>query len=296
MTGTHPRPRRLLCRSLILAIILTWDAAAQQESPTADYLVVENVNRLSLKDRYQQTVPDAAKAGITPFTAMLIVRQSELLGDGFTPCMRVQTDGRTFFLLKDDGGEILGLRSAGYTAVFQNAVPLHDTIVILRNRSLSLSSPALTETRLLPAGEQLARLFRAKTRTYVMRLTASPSFGWVELPESKREIDWKRVEPSAAQHASSESTLAPRVRTIIDETNTTLTEIYGLLNQQTKQRRPVPQWHVEVTGSVIMCELRAAGSPGTYGESTVQLAKRLAPAVLGTPMRISSTPGRIEIR
>jgi hypothetical protein len=281
---------------LVLTILLAWDAVAQQQSPTADYLIVENVNRLSIKDRYQQTVPDAAKAGIAPFTAMLIVQQTDLLGDGFTPCMRVQIDGQTFFLLKDEGGEVLGLRSAGYTAVFQNAVPLRDTIVVLRNRSLPLSSPALKETRLLPAGEQLARLFRAKAHTYVMRLTVPPSFGWIELQESNRGIDWKRVEPSTMQHASSENTLVPRVRTIIDETNTTLTEIYGLLNQQTKQRRPAPQWRVEVTGSGILCELHNVVSPGAYSESTVQLAKRLAPAVLGTPLRISSTPGRIEIR
>jgi hypothetical protein len=254
------------------------------------------VHALRIYDIYQQPVQTPAEAGILPFTPFRIVEWESTMGDGFTPCARVEIGGRIFMLLRDqETRSLIGDGRLGFTSVVRNAEEVDDTILVQSVRRLELWNPAGTKNLPLEVGDRLVRFFRHNGRTYVSADGTRGTFGWVSFPAAGAPGEWTVIHNNAPVSALPRIDALPRIRARVDEANATLQRIYGFLNAETGSRRPAPRWDVLSVDSSYVCVLQSSLPPESHAESSAQLAKRIESQLLGTGYLVEHRPGRIEV-
>ncbi|MCC6398939.1 MAG: hypothetical protein IT282_18140, partial [Bacteroidetes bacterium] len=172
---------------------------------------------------------------------------------------------------------------------------LDDTLEVIASRGVALSAPGKGLSTQLKTGDRLIRLFRWNGRTYGRADRNDGTFGWISLPEGATRAATSprrdRPGPDRAPHADIES----RIRSTVNETNSTLRRLYEFLDSESGIHREPPQWSVERVDGTFACLLRAAYPPAPHAESTAHLAKRIEGRLLGTGYYVQQQPGRIEI-
>ncbi len=162
---------------------------------------------------------------------------------------------------------------------------------------VQVSFPEGDALRSVRKGERLVRYFQEGDRTYAGTLEGSPIYGFVRLPASERRQTW-----DIARSAVTDGPVAipPRVlaavRENIEEVNRVYQVLYGYFNKQTGAQRPVPRWRMSRSQRTIVCTLANRPAGADLSQSTRYLFKDLENALLGTPLKVSGTPDRIEIR
>lgn len=288
------RPTRDIVLLLLTLIAQSGPAAS---SPGADFYIVEHVHALRIYDSYQQPVRTPADAGILPFTPFKIVEWESVMGDGFTPCARVEFKGKAFMLLRDpETRAIMGESKLGFTRFMQDAEEVNDTILVKSVRRLELSNPPGTRSLPLEAGERLVRYFRHQGRTYVGSEGERGVYGWISFPPTGSGGEWEVVHETMPLVPPATIDPLPRIRAGVDQANTTLQRIYAFLNAETGRKHPAPRWVIQPHNSSYVCVLRSSLPPESHAESTAQLAKRIESQLLGTGYSIRQRPGRIEVR
>ncbi len=289
---------RLTSRSLlrtawrILAFVLL-AGRADALPERADFLIVENVKALRMYDIYQQPVHDPAHAGISPFTPFKIVAWKSTMSDGFTPCTRVQFRGRFYALLRDpETMRLIGDDRLGFTLTVRDAVEIDDTVLVRSIRRLGLRPPRGSTPLALTPGDQLIRLFRQGSQTYVL---TNGSFGWITFPTDAAGVDWAVIHGSTRTQSLSPTDALSRIRTGVEGVNRTLQRLYGFLDSRTGTHRTAPRWEVERMNGSFICLLRSTLAPEMHAGSTAQLAKNIESRFLGTGYSVRQSPGRITI-
>ena len=288
-----PRGGTVLCIAITLSAIA---AEGWADSPGSTFLIVERPQHLRLYDRYQQSLPDPGKAGIEPFLPLKVLHEHDLLGDGLTPCMRVEAHGSEFFLGLQGESELIGSAQLGFRGTFPQATELQDTVEVRVAGRILLLSPQRSARRLLAQGARAARLFQTDTLVFVRMLLPTQEFGWLRLPEQTSGSDWSILEQAPRAATGPLADIVPRLRPILAGTNAALTSLFTHLNSTTGKRRGIPQWEIITTDSSMLVELHDGGESAAFAESSQLLAKRLESVLLGTQLRIIAQPGRIEIR
>ena len=260
-------------------------------------LLIENTSHLRVLDRYQRSVPSPEGVGIIPYAPIVMRNDRDLLSDGFTPCARVEVNGKVFFLIRSSDSRLVGQDSFGYQALHRRASLLGDTVEILRGNRLLIQSVRRTARHYLATGVRLERLFVHEGLTYVRQLTGGQKgFGWVTLTQSERGSIWRVITTAAPPPHLQTTEVISRVETVVREANGVLAGLFSFLNQQTGENKPAPRWEVSQDGDTIICTLRSEMTPTSFQESTAQLARSLETVVLATRRRVIAQPGRIELR
>jgi hypothetical protein len=255
----------------------------------AAFLLVENVDRLIIYNKYEQMAGTTEREALLPFVPMRVLDEHAVLSDGFTKAIKVEINGNMFSLLKDSDGALVGKPALGFNRMYGNATLHLDTIQVLSNRKLSLRSISDSKSQSLSVGERLVRLFSRTKTTYVQRLSSSsPSYGWVSFPEGGENKTWRVVRPTVATAAVIPDRILQKVQSRIRHVNQTLTRLFTFFNERTQEQKSAPQWDIQKSESSIVCVLQF--------DSTRYLSKDLENLLLGTHFKIFSTPGRIEIR
>jgi hypothetical protein len=276
----------------LLALLL----AASPAFADVDLLLVEHPEGLRILDRYQQSVQHPSRVGIVPLVPMRIIEARGLLSDGFTPAMRVEIDGETFFLLTDDAGHLLQPGRPGTVRRERAAVIVNDTVELLRGGASTLRDPLTGSRTPLVAGTRMRREFRSGSDTYVRVLGNGPTFGWVRLEERDRARLWQRSAgppPTAAAPLHSTET---RVRALLDQTNALLDSLYAFMNARLRTSREPPRWELQRADGGLRCVLHGLAHPAAMTESTAVLAKRIELAVAGAGVRVSHSADTILIQ
>jgi len=117
-----------------LAVALTSSAPASER--TATVLLVEHPRELVVFNKYQQRLGPDDAGRIPPFVPIVVLRERDLLGDGFTPCASVEIDREPYFLLRDAAGGLTSHGNPGKSEILKNSANrASDKINILaRNR------------------------------------------------------------------------------------------------------------------------------------------------------------------
>ena len=259
------------------------------------YLVIEYPAGLVIYDRYQRSLADRELASLGPFVPMHILTAQTLLGDGLTSCMMVECGGAPLYLLLESNGQLAGASKAGRISRYDDAVPLHDTVTVLRNRVLTLDPSGDHQSIPLRSGESLTRYFRRGNRTYVFRHADPRTYGWVMLEQRSQDKDW-RVEVPAVK-ALSGMTVAIRdsISSRITEANRVFETLYEFFDRASREQREPPRWTMISYGDQITCSLERVQDPNAFAETTRALARECESFVLGTGLEVSSTPGKIVI-
>jgi hypothetical protein len=278
---------------MISVVCALYVATARQAYSGSDFLIVENVDRLQVYNKYQQEATATDRQMLVPFVPMRILKASDILGDGFTHCMQVEIGGQIFYLLKDKAAGLSRSGPLGFDKIFSNATILLDTIRILTRHSIQFSS-INSSARQLSSDDRVLRVFRHQNLTYCSVLSNPPQFGWIDFSGRKDGKDWIVLRNIAPIDSSISSGVVQKVRTQVDEVNRVLAHLFEFFNKRTNQQKQPPQWNIEASKKTILCTLQ--GSSESFEQSTFYLINDLENIVLGSAFEVAHTPGRIEIR
>ena len=279
---------------LLLSIAAFFSTA--RSATGVDFVVVENVDRLQIYNKYQQEASALERQRVATFVPMKIVKTDDMLSDGFTRCMQVVIDGETFFLLKEKEGSLARTGSLGFIETFHNVTSLLDTVEILSNHAVSFNHVNSSSRQSLPANERILRIFRHGNLTYCRRLSATAGYGWMDLAEKREGRDWVVLRSATSASVLIPDDIVQKVRARVDEVNRVLARLFDHFNNQLHQQKPVPQWTLETSGNMISCLLQGTTEPDSFHESTRYLIGDIENIVLGTELQVVSSPGRIEVR
>lgn len=265
-------------------------ACAAHAQPRGDVFIVERPAALSLFNQYQQRFSADERTVLESFTPFLIVNENDVLGDGFTECIRAELGGRPVFLLKEDG-ELVGREAAGRIQRLRDVRMLHDTIEIRTSR-IDLYDPLQRSRRNAKSGNLFVRVLRDGGKTYVRGLGGG--YSWLNLDPSGEGRDWVIVKEIKSSRGEQLRTALPRVQGRVQETNEKLSELFERLRKQGGGTTQAPQWRVRETAAGIECVMDRMARD--FPEMSQTLAKSIETLLFGTSLRVTVAPGSIEIR
>lgn len=261
----------------------------------ADFLLVERPHELRIRNQYQQEMSPAEKAGLVAFSPFKILKADDLLGDGFTPCMKVEADGVLFYLQKETDGTLLGGASAGFCEAVRSAIPLSDTVQIVAKNGVAFTNPQKTQRATLARGTTVVRVFRRKEWTYGK--TVSPErFGWLRLDVNGEGKEWTVVKQHRPTASEQLSRVLPKVEVKVNDVNTKLARLFDHFSRTTRTPVQAPRWKLRTDPDSIVCVLESSLDPQAFAESSTLLGKSLEAVLLGTTLHVLTSPGRIAIR
>ena len=258
----------------------------------SDFLIVEHTQQLVVYNQYQQRATSREKSALLPFTPFKILSANDMLGDGFTPCMKVESDGKVFFLEKDNNGVLVGADRAGLQKLYRNTIAFGDTVEILKSNTLTMLDARNRNRTSLQHSTRVIRVFEVNGLVYAKLLGTNEQFGWCDFARTDERRDWKVVEAASISLPDQLQTILPHVQLTVNEVNATLSRLFSHLNNRSSQRLQSPQWRVQLSDSAVACTLETETPPGHFSESTQQLGKRMESILIGTDLRVVSSPGR----
>lgn len=286
-------------RVLMILIFLLCAVLSVHAQPAArvDILIVENPFALHIYNRYQQNLSAREARLLRPYVPMVIVDEAAFLSDDFTRCMIVEIEQSTFYILKNDDQTVKNIDRAGFNKIFRRCAVLGDTVETLADRSvtLSLGDPKSTWTSPLERGAQLHRLFRYNRVDYVRTLNNPISYGWVLFPAWENGRTWKAVVRTATPGVIPLD-FRQQIQSRFREVNQALKELFGYLNKETRQNRPVPQWELRVTENRITCALNDKSYVDRFSETIAYIVADLENLLLGTDFEVSYVDGVIVVQ
>jgi hypothetical protein len=261
-----------------------------------ELMIVERPTRLTVLNRYQQNVTGPEKAVLQPYVPMVVVKRHDMLGDGFTPCMRVEINGTDFFILRDGAGRLAGEAQAGVVAAIEGTLHPGDTISVLRPGTVTLTAPGATTTVMLAAGERLVRIFSRGAQTYVRRTTGTQPYGWVELAASTEGRLWGSVRLAAALPSHVPPRVTEQVRSALSATNTKIAGIFTFLAGRGEGRKATPRWEMQPEGNLLRCTLLGGSTIRDFPESTRYLMREVQDRIAGSGFRTVAAADGFEVR
>ncbi len=278
----------------IAGLLVGLCGALSAGQPARDVLIVERPERLVVFSKYQQRLTAEEYRRLPPFVPMVVVREQDHLGDGFTPCEAVEIDREPYFILRNEGGGFSARGAPGKTEVFRNVPLLGDTVVLLRGDALRLRLPGGKEEILLQAGTRVVRLFEYESATYVRLPSAAGRFGWLSLPGSGRSAQWRELESASTAGISSGDILL-RVQPVVDGANRSLRRIYAALSTEPGELRPLPSFRISLSRGEIRCFLEPSSLSGSFTGSMRGLIAGLERVLGGTGLHAEISEGAILI-
>jgi len=294
MEGAREEVRGMAAsRCIALVFFLVPHATEAQTYGKSDFLVVEHSGRLVVYNEYQQAITESEAALLTAYVPMRILEADVLLGDGFTHCAQVEIGDRVFFLLKDAHGALAYSEPPGFQATYRNTTHLFDSVQILVRCTLQTPSNR-SQSRVVSAKSRLIRIFRSKDEIYCRTTEPQPAYGWINFRGMMEGTDWIPLESASPVEPIPTDELARRIQARIDRVNGLLSQLFERFNEQTHAHKPTPYWDVKISDRKITCSLEQA-VPHQFERSTVYLVKNIEDVVMGSGLRVSHAPGRIEI-
>lgn len=282
---------------LLAALLSAALTATGRPAPGNDrFLIVEHPDRLLALNGYQQSLSPRDLLVFRPFTPMRIVKERDILGDGFTPCMRVEIEGALFFLLRDRSGRLSAEDQAGSISTLAGDPLSRDTVHVLASGILTLSSPVWTRDMTLRRGERLIRLFASEGRTYVRCPGRTPEYGWVSLSPASEKKVWSLEHVQLAVESVIPDRVRDSVRAALGRTNAVLDSLFRYFNRREGENRPTPRWQLEESGVSLLCTLTGASTERDFPRSTRSLMTDIQNFLLGTDFGAFESSEGIEIR
>ena len=298
----HPQDTMILPIARTLALFFTASvffippAEARQSKAAAEYLIVEHTDQLLIYSKYQQRIHQQEMEAFVPFIPLRVLESSGVLNDNYTPCIKVELDGGTFYLIKNDADSFMGAENIGFNHLYKNTLSLQDTVEVTSMAGAVLFSPDKTQRFTLQKDEKLIRYFQDGSLTYVRLLFKSSQYGWSRLGTNVRVIHAKEKEGKLTANTVLQDKTRGRIEAKIKEVNTLFANIFLYFNSQSTEKKTVPQWRsVESErGVAYILEPQAYGS--SFPETDRYIVRELDNILIGTSYTMSSAPGKIEIQ
>jgi hypothetical protein len=284
-----------LC-TVFLCATLSFETHAAPEGGGDQFLIVERPDRLLALNGYQQNLSPQNRLVFQSFIPIRILKDRDVLGDGFTPCMRVDIEGALYFLIRDGNGALTGAQHAGMLTTVRGTLLRRDTVNVLKGGAIVLASPDGRREQPLTIGERMIRVFSSEGKTYVKCPGRSPAYGWVTLAPAAEGKQWGRAHRVSTAESMIPGHVRDSVRTALVRTNTLLSSLYRFFNVKGGENRPTPHWQLDVSRVSLLCTLVGASPERDFPQSTRYLLKDLQNYLLGTGFGVFQSSDGIEIR
>ena len=262
----------------------------------ADYFILLNPADFTIANSYEQTLDaeDAKKLGNgVPFRLMA---KDVVLGDQISHAARLELLGKTFTLAKNENGSFVGDDGTSKTVV-KNATVIGDTIVLTEGSSATVVSP-LGESRVVPAGTTLIRIFSSGSKWYVALRGSPMLFGWCsQLPGST----WRKGVSGTSQKSSGTNGLSDELQQKIiarfTNANETYTTFFDHFNEQSGSQKTIPRWTWRVEGKTMRVTLNQPyARTGELDGSTEYVVRDIENLLLGTSLRVLYDNGELLVQ
>ena len=289
------RPCRPLATLLLCALLIFPATSYRAFSQTVDVLIVQKPDQLVVYDSFQQSLASPQQNVLQSFVPMRILKYRDLLGDGITPCVKVDVEGEVFYLLRHENGHLAGRNDLGVVKLFRRVRPMNDTVEVLASHSIQMENPVQGSRRFLSVGDYCLRCFFDAGAYYVRTLGSHPEYGWLRLSPVEKGKSWQIARPEQAR-VDLPPMIRDRIAGRIKDANLAYTEVYSLLTAETGKLFPAPQWEIESTRSSLICTLRPAAAASLYPQAILALSATLRTYVLGTGFDVTMQGNTIEIK
>ncbi|HMD69666.1 MAG TPA: hypothetical protein VKF42_12350 [Chitinivibrionales bacterium] len=262
----------------------------------ADFIILSSPRSFTILNQFQQPVSEQEKALFAENAPILVENENEVMGDQITRALRFVFDGKTWFLQKDEAGNLVGDKGKQSRQSYRKCGVLGDTVQITEDRAVSFSQqyPPAGRGAFLAKGETLVRIFSYGGSFYVKRGGTRPEYAWSTLaPKSA----WKRLEHATEKPQGLTGYLSDMIVRRFTEANTAYREYFGHFNALTHQEKAVPAWHCEAHGGEIRCTLNLPyRNTSQLDESTQYLVRDVENMLIGKQCEVVAGKGEILVR
>lgn len=273
-------------------------SARAQSTRAADFFVAENPTALSILNRYLQKISPQEERLFQPFVPMEVVDYNATLSDNFTRCMTVRIGESSFFLLREDDNALTNDDQAGYIGAFRNCSIVDDTVRVLQDdvHTISPRFSASDEIKVVK-GELVKRLFRKDRSEFVQILGRTGAYGWAYFSPGRERSSWEKfIRTLGSEQDAIPERVRTRVQTRIREVNQVLKDLFAQLNTESVTVRPVPQWEIDITETLIVCTINEPDYAERFSGSMQYIVNDLDNVVRGTEFAVRYSDGLIEIK
>lgn len=267
-----------------------------QSRQTVDLLLIEHPLALRIYNRYQQEITPEEAGAFRPFAPMEIIKPDELLSDHFTRALVVRVGQQTFYVLKTGRQSLMNAGEAGQTTTLARCAALSDTIRVLQDMRLSYTPSSAGGENTATGGTLIRRLYRSNGRDYVTSLSGAGGYGWGRFDAGTRGKSWDTPDRRTVSGAAVPETLRQGTAQRLDEVNRALRDLFDLLNRQTGQSRPAPQWRMTLSGDRIVCALNDPFYAAQFAESARYLVNNLDEMARRSGYALTYADGVITLR
>ncbi len=264
---------------------------------SADFIILSSPRDYTIFNQYQQPITDAEKKLFVPFSPLQIENDNEVLGDQITRALRVVFGGATWFLQKDESGNLLGDKGKQNRPVYRKCLVLNDTVQIVNGRSVCFSQkfPPSGQAGFLEKGDIVERIFSYGGYCCVKRIAAQVHYGWSSFAQ---KTAWKRVERAAEkQETGITSFLSERIVQRFAAANAAYREYFDHFNKLTRQEKSVPAWRCETRKNEVHCSLNEPYNRSSQlGGSTQCLVREIENMLIGKGYDVVLDKGDITIK
>ena len=262
----------------------------------ADFIILSNPGSYSILNQYQQPVSEQEKALFVENTPILVENENEMMGDQITRALRFVFGGTTWFLQKDEAGNLVGDKGKQFRQSYRKCGVLGDTVQITEDKAVPFSQqyPPAARGAFFAKGESIVRIFSYGGSFYVRRGGTRPEYAWSALaPKSA----WKRLEHAAEKPQGLTGYLSDMIVRRFAEANTAYGEYFGHFNALTRQEKTVPVWQCEARGGEVRCTLNLPyRNTPQLDESTQYLVRDVENMLIGKQCEVVAGKGEVLVR
>jgi hypothetical protein len=262
----------------------------------ADMAILESPQSFSIYSQFEQPLSASDKAGFSPYAPLQIIKTDALLGDGITRAMECLYQQKTYYLLKDERGGIIG--DKGRMKLLKGCALIGDTVEIVKGNAVAFSEKSFTFSAKsgtsIPKGGRLIVLFKYGNAFYSLQTAPMERFGWIAASSSDA---WKHIKQAAAVIDSSiTEALHAQIAAHIASANALYKTFFDRFNGNVGSQKSVPMWS-EMRGRAeyVWILSEPYGHTGELDESAEYLIKDLQDILIGKPYSVRYEKGRIII-
>ena len=264
-------------------------------TPEADYYLLAQPAGYVMYDEYAQSPSPDEMRGLLPFSPFRVVKHDVLLGDQITHAVQCSFMQRTFYLVKDDKGRLIGAKGRGGRTIVRDCLPQEDTVEAVAGGLYV--QPMEGGGRAIAPGAKMVRIFMSDDRCYVLLIGARPCYGWctLEPADSWRRLAASRVCKPVASDTHFPSWLLQSVMDKVNRANDAYRAYFTHFNGLTGDEKTVPQWRVESTRDRLRCTLSPQTADDELAASTSELRRQLENLLPGAGCILTGGNGELVI-
>ncbi len=279
---------------LLFEFLLSASLFAAQPS-TADFLIIERPQALTIFNQFQQTLTSEQKAALGSFAPLQIIEPQALLGDEITLALKGKINGQYFYLLQNADRQIVNRNFAGLVKRYRRCTVLNDTVRILKKniRLFAPWTPGLRTIRKLGKEQLLHLIFKTKGYYYVRLIPDKSVYGW--LSASAARYCRKTAVLPVIKSSLPEARLRQRIENRFMAANRKYGVLFSYFEGKGYAARPVPRWQNEAGRRKLIFRLQPSESAAGLKRSTEILLRDVQGDLIGSGWRARYEKGQIII-